>query len=388
MKHFYTDIIVVGAGAAGLMAGAIAGEVGLKTVILERKHKPGRKLLMCGNNRCNLTSNISGNRMLEMFGEPVASFLEPAIAAFSPADLQRWFAANGLKTAVMAGSRVYPQSQKADDVLHFFTDFLRDKGITLAASAPVESVQKQGGGFLVTTNNMQLTSRYVLLATGGVSYPKTGSVGDGQTFAKQLGHEIVPYRPGLIGVELKPEVINGRVGQEEIKVTLTILDEQKQVVGETFGAWEFTKWGLEGSTISNATRIIARQNIKNYSFVLNYPDGHQEEVFPLKTRPIKEAMVTVGGVGLNEINKRTMESKKCAGLYFAGEVMDVDGPTGGYNLQAAFATARLAIADIAGKRGKTLPAIEQPVKKQSAKKQPVKRGGQNKRKHWHKRQNR
>jgi len=177
-----TDLIIIGGGAAGLMAGVAAGELGLKALVLERKHKPGRKLLMCGNARCNLTTNISGERMLQMFGEPVGPFVAPAI--------------------------------------------------------------------------------------------------------------------------------------------------------------------------TDASRIMARRNLKDCILRIRLENGETEEVEPLRTRSIKEAMVTVGGVALDEIDNQTMESKKCPGLYFAGEVLDIDGPTGGYNLQAAFSSARLAVASIGKRCGK------------------------------------
>ena len=206
-----TDLIIIGGGAAGLMAGAAAGELGLKTLGLERKHKPGRKLLMCGNARCNLTTNISEDRMIQMFGDPVGPFLSPALKAFSPSAAQRWFAANGLKTVVKAGNKVYPHTERASDVLNLFTDRLRDGGVSLACSAVVLNVEPLKDGFRVTTDNFVVEGKYLLVATGGVSYPKTGSVGDGQQWAEKLGHGIEPYRPGLIGFEVDPGVIKGRV---------------------------------------------------------------------------------------------------------------------------------------------------------------------------------
>lgn len=354
MNNLHTDLVIIGGGAAGLMAGCAAGEADLRTLILERKHKAGRKLLMCGNNRCNLSSNVSVDRMLEMFGPPSDSFLATAIQAFTPSLLQRWFGGNGLKTAVLTGNRIYPKSENASDVLHFFTDYLRDKEISIAYSSTVTGIKKHGKGFLIQTRNFEVLTRFVLIATGGISYPKTGSVGDGQNFARDLGHSIEPYRPGLVGVELSSDQIGNRAGQETIDVNVQILDADKNVIAETYGAWEFNNWGIEGSTISNATRIISRLNLDRFSLRLLHPNGQKEELFPERIRTIKEAMVTVGGVSLNEINSKTMESTICPGLYFAGEVMDVDGPTGGYNLHAAFATARLAVGNIAQRCGKSI----------------------------------
>lgn len=365
-----TDLIIIGGGAAGLMAGGAAGELGLKALVLERKAKPGRKLLMCGNSRCNLTTNISAERMLQMYGNPVAPFLKPAIEAFTPSILQRWFAANGLKTVTKAGNKVYPHTERAMDVLNLFTDQLRDHNVSLACSTVVQAVEKTKNGFRVITDNFVVESKYVLIATGGISYPKTGSVGDGQDFAKKLGHNITPYLPGLVGYEVDPTVIKGRVGKIVEKVTVDVMAGGK-LHGTTRGVFEIEKWGVGGTALTDASRIIARKNLKNYSLVINLPNGKTEEIRPLKTRPIKEAMITVGGIDLNEIDFQTLESKVCPGLYFAGEVMDVDGPTGGYNLQAAFSTARLAVSNIGkrcGKKGyQPLEAPKVPKKKSASK---------------------
>ena len=362
-----TDIIIIGGGAAGLMAGCAAGELGLRALVLERKHKPGRKLLMCGNARCNLTTNISEGRMLQMFGEPVGAFLETAIREFTPSMLQRWFAASGLRTVVKAGNKVYPHTERASDVLNLFTDQLRDKNISLACSSVVESVERSGGGFRVVTGNFWVESRYVLIATGGISYPKTGSVGDGQKWAKKLGHTIEPYRPGLVGFEVESHVLKSRIGTIYERVVVDILSGGRKIA-ETRGVYEIEKWGIGGTAITDASRILARRRLGDVELRIKLEKGAVEEVRPLRVRPIKEAMVTVGGVTLDEIKSRTQESKVSPGLYFAGEVLDIDGPTGGYNLQAAFSTARLAVGEIGKRCGKGgFRALEKPAKRRARK---------------------
>jgi len=362
-----TDLIIIGGGAAGLMAGAAAGELGLKALVLERKAKPGRKLLMCGNSRCNLTTNISDVRMIQMFGEPVGSFLEPALQAFTPSMSQRWFAANGLKTVVKAGNKVYPHTERAMDVLNLFADLLRDQNVSLACSSVVQALEKTKSGFRVVADNFSVEGKYVLIATGGISYPKTGSVGDGQEWAKRLGHTVTPYRAGLAGYEVDPKVIKGRIGKIYEKVSVEVRSGGK-VLGETRGVFEIEKWGVGGTALTDASRIVARNNLKRYSLKIKFHDGGSEEIRPLNVRSVKEAMVTVGGVALHEINAQTMESRVCSGLYFSGEVMDVDGPTGGYNLQAAFATARLAVSDIGKRCGKKgFQPLEVPAKKRAPK---------------------
>ena len=371
-----SDLIVVGGGAAGLMAGCAAGELGLRTLVLERRHKPGRKLLMCGNARCNLTTNISADRMLQMLGDPVGPFLESAIRAFPPSMLQRWFAASGLPTIVKKGNKVYPHTECAADVLNLFSDLLRRHGVTLACSAVVQSLERVGEGFRVVCNNFEVEAPRVLIATGGVSYPKTGSVGDGQQWARRLGHAVAPYRPGLVGFEVAPEVLRGRVGRIYEQVRVGILSGEKRV-GETRGVFEIEKWGIGGTAITDASRIVARKNLGRVVLEIGFADGKTERIEPLRTRPIKEAMVTVGGVSLDEVDSRTMESKVCPGLFFAGEVLDIDGPTGGYNLQAAFSTARLAVAAIGRQCGKNgFQSLEKtPEKGQGTRKHPPRRGG-------------
>lgn len=368
-----TDLIIIGGGAAGLMAGAAAGEAGLRAIILERCPKAGRKLLMCGNNRCNLTSALPVPQMLSDYGEPLDSFLEPALTAFSPKDLRNWFEKNRLPTKVQPDKRVYPRSERAIDVHRCFTDLLAKHNIGIMLNSPVQGFEALDSGFKVTTHNLELTARYVLVATGGVSYPKTGSVGDGQKMAAALGHKVLPYRPGLAGFNLPNHKL-----RPANDVTLTILSNGKPVA-ETRGALEIEKYGISGPAVINACRIISRKNLKNVSFEIK-AGSKTWTIQPEKPRPLKEAMTTVGGVALGDINPQTMESSKVPGLYFAGEVLDIDGPCGGYNLQAAFSTARLAIQSIAQSAPRKKAPVQQnaprpkkkyPNRKRSGKRRPA-----------------
>ncbi len=411
------NLIIVGAGAAGLMAAACAAERGLRVVLLERKHQPGRKLLMCGNNRCNITRQLDVEPMLADYGQPVADFLRAAIEALPPRELRQWFSQRGLVTQVQPDARVYPRSQKADDVLHLFTDQLRDRRVPVIYNCPVEAIRRTADGLMVACQSLELTAPALLLATGGVSYPKTGSVGDGQNFAKALGHSLVPYRPGLAAFEIDEPwlMAHQECSINDVRVTVTVGEKS---VGESRGNLEVVRQGVAGKAIFDASRLVARHGLNDYRLLLDLcPDiaapalaealrqglaatprrnlpallaerllplpfatdflrhiaqvdaGRPNEAAILKTvsalkgwplrhlrpRPLKEAMVTMGGVALAEIDSATMASTRCPGLYFAGEVMDVDGPTGGYNLHAAFATAQLAVAAIAANLG-TSPA--------------------------------
>jgi len=341
-------LLIVGGGAAGLFGGCLAGERGLGTLILERKHKPGRKLLMCGNGRCNLTKDLPSVQMLRDMGEPMSRFLEPALNALPPSAVQAWFQAHNVPLKKTDDRRVFPRSEQASDVVYALTDALRDTGTALCLNAPVERVERTDGGptrFLVSTAHFSVFAENVLLATGGVSYPKTGSVGDGQKFAKALGHSLKPYRPGLIGFVIAHPWIDRHAGTTfEDAACRVFRNGQKLYEGR--GQLDCETWGIGGAAAYNASRCVARQNLNE--FELEWEVGRDKvRVRSPKTRPLKEAIVTVGGVPLNEVDPATMQSRKCPGLFFAGEVMDIDGPTGGYNLTAAFATAALAVGAVA-----------------------------------------
>jgi len=341
-------LLIIGGGAAGLFAGCLAGERGLGTLILERKHKPGRKLLMCGNGRCNLTKDIPPAQMLGDMGEPMTAFLAPALNALPPAAVQSWFQRHNVPLKKMEDRRIFPRSEQASDVVYALTDALRDTGTALCLNAPVERVERLSDGrdgFHVATAHFSLLATRLLIATGGVSYPKTGSVGDGQKFAKSLGHSLKPYRPGLIGFVIAHPWIDRHAGTTfEDAACRVFRNGQKLYEGR--GQLDCETWGIGGAAAYNASRCVARQNLNE--FELEWEVGRDKvRVRSPKTRPLKEAIVTVGGVPLNEVDPATMQSRKCPGLFFAGEVMDIDGPTGGYNLTAAFATAALAVGAVA-----------------------------------------
>ena len=357
-------LLIIGGGAAGLFGGCLAGERGLGTLILERKHKPGRKLLMCGNGRCNITKDIPPAQMLRDMGEPMTSFLAPAINALPPAAVQAWFQRHNVPLKKMDDRRVFPRSEHASDIVHALTDALRDTGSAICLNAPVEGVERLPDGkglFHVITAHFSVCARHVLLATGGVSYPKTGSVGDGQKFAKALGHSLKPYRPGLIGFTITHPWIRAHAGTTLERVTFRVFSNGRQIY-EGQGQMDCESWGLGGAAAYNASRCIARNNLGD--FEIEWAVGRDiVRVRKPATRPLKEAIVTIGGVPLNEVDPATMESRKCPGLFFAGEVMDIDGPTGGYNLTAAFATAAMAVESIARRSPRV---TTQGVRSQSA----------------------
>lgn len=383
-----TDLVVIGCGAAGLMAAVTAGELGLKCVALERRHRVGLKLLMCGNNRCNISHAFNVEQMLAAYGEPVESFLRSAITQFAPQTLCRWFSRNGLATCIK-NERVYPTTENGDDVLHCFTDRMRDLAVPLMLNCPVVRLEPlDGGGYRVVCEKLSLTARKVLLATGGVSYPKTGSVGDGQRMLTDLGVEVTPLRAGLAGVDVNDNWLQCNDKCEFLNVKATVSDDHG-VFGVTSGNMLCEGGTLRGTAIFDATRLIAHRQPKSFGITLDLipqmgtafadaalkkrgglkslgiPEplvlalerqlpkdsaGQWLKALPLEVkciRPLKEAIVTVGGVALSEVNPQTMELFKLSGIYVTGELLDVDGPTGGFNLHAAFATAHLAVRAIA-----------------------------------------
>lgn len=367
-------LIIIGGGAAGLMAAVTASEYRIPALLLERRHRPGLKLLLCGNNRCNLSHDASASQMLQDYGSPVGEFLKTAVTSFPPDKLRAWFSRAGLPTIVKR-DRIYPKSENADDVLHCFLDLMRERQLPYALNCPVQAISKDERGFTVTTENgLVFQTENLLIATGGFSYPKTGSVGDGQRMAAELHHTIIPPLPGLAGVDCRDPLFDLDDDNEIVDAAVTVLSRGKPVA-RTRGNILCSGNVLRGSAIFDATRAIARQKLDAFSLQLDFcpalptpPSNFQHLPIPRELaaklsrlhipikayelqiegiRPLKEAIVSVGGVSLQEINPDTMESTLVPGLYFAGEVMDIDGPTGGYNLHAAFATARLALASIA-----------------------------------------
>lgn len=347
-ENGYAPLAIIGGGAAGLMGACLAGELGIPTLLLDRKHRLGSKLLMCGNGRCNLSSRLEPAQMLADFGPPLDTFLQPALQAFSPALLMRWFESRGLPLMTTSDGKVFPRSERAPDVVHCFQDQLRQYGVALCMQSPVERIEPlEGGGFCVQTAVFTFNASHVLLTTGGVSYPKTGSVGDGQRMAGALGLRVLPFRPGLVGVEWVDPWMQRNIGKPFKQAAVRVFDGQT-LLGETQGLLEVERWGLGGGCISNATRLLSRASAKHPILEIRHAPGAPIiRIVNVKMRPLKEAMVTVGGVDLTEVSNTTLEASRLPGLFLAGEVLDIDGPTGGYNLTAAFATARLAVQEVA-----------------------------------------
>ncbi|HBJ59374.1 MAG TPA: hypothetical protein DDY72_02715 [Verrucomicrobia bacterium] len=344
LTHKPVELAIVGGGAAGLFAASVAAARRVPCILIERKARPGSKVLMTANGRCNFTKDISAERFLADVG-PCAPFVARAIRECPPRRIIAGFESLRVPVRRMADGRVFPADGKATTIVHAFGDLLRDEGVPLLTNCPVTGIQPVKNGFIVATPNFTLWAKNVLLATGGLSYPKLGSVGDGQNFARALGHAIVPCRPGLIGLETDDPRIVRRAGRRYEEGRARVCSKEGKLLYEYRGEVDCESFGLSGAAVYNAERFIVHENLRDYTLEVWFE--HERLTFAnLKPRPLKEAIVTVGGVDLADVNPDTMESRRVPGLYFAGEVLDIDGPTGGYNLTLAFATARRAVESV------------------------------------------
>ena len=350
LTHRPVKLAIVGGGAAGMFAAAVAAERHIPCVVIERKARLGSKVLMTANGRCNFAKDISPEEFLRDLGEAsCADFVAEAVRECPPRQICRGFQSLGVRTKRMTDGRFFPADEKAATIVHAFGDLLRDEEVPIISNCAVTAIKPLKNGFLVSTKNFTLWAENVLIATGGVSYPKTGSVGDGQNFAKSLGHSIVPYRPGLIGLETRDPKVTRLAGRRFEEGATKVLDASGKAIFEYRGEIDCESFGLSGAAIYNAQRFIEHHERERGIVVEASFNGMTVRVEKINPRPLKEAIVTLGGVDTREIDPHTMQSKIVPGLYFAGEVMDIDGPTGGYNLTLAFATARKAVASIAKK---------------------------------------
>ena len=408
------DVIVIGAGAAGLMAAATAARNGKKVLLMEKMEKAGRKIRISGKGRCNVTNA----RPPEEFKESIrtnADFFEVAFAEFNNKATIRLFERLGVKLDIERGQRVFPHSGKAWDIANALVDYCLDNEVEIAYNTRVNRIltldDKIYGVTYVNKRGFERKeeAENVIIATGGVSYPGTGSTGDGYIFADQVGHTIEEVRPSLTPLRTshpQRKYLDGLL-LKNIQARLIVEDE---VVREEFGEISFSDRGIEGAVALRVSRdaVDALIDEKRVKLVIDMKPALTEEVlqerihreieemqpdeffsellrklvpkhlvmpiahemdvhsknyirkvtdaeinrlvkilkgfvFPITDyAPFEYAVVTAGGVRCDEVNKYTMESLKVKGLYFAGEVLDLDANTGGYNLQIAFSTGRLA----------------------------------------------
>ena len=367
MKHethaMPLKLAIVGGGAAGMFAAAVASERRVPCLLFERKARLGSKVLMTANGRCNFAKDIAPEQFLADLSRGgiaarCAEFVAEAVRECPPRRIVRGFQSLGVRTKTMGDGRVFPADEKAATIVHAFGDLLRDEEVPVATNCPVTAIERIGNGsarLRVVTKNFSVEAENVLLTTGGASYPKTGSVGDGQRFAQALGHSVAPLRPGLIGVETGDPRVVRLAGRRFECGRARVLDADGRVLFEHRGEVDCERFGLSGAAVYNAQRFIehyARENGERGTREVALEVSFERNVVVCRNprpRPLKESIVTIGGVDLSEVDPRTMQSRLVPGLYFAGEVLDIDGPTGGYNLTLAFATARKAVASVGGR---------------------------------------
>ena len=402
-------VIVVGAGAAGLMASGIAAENGHDVLVIERNDRVARKVMITGKGRCNVTNNCT--MINELIGAVPTNgrFLYGAFSRFMPIDTMEFFEDMGVPLKVERGNRVFPESDKAVDIVDALNAFSQDGGAKRIKGRATELIISDGAVKGVRLEDgEEYEADSVIVATGGVSYPLTGSTGDGYELAKQAGHTITELKPSLVPLVCHEGFCSDLQGLSLRNIEISVLDtESYKEVYKDFGEMLFTHYGVSGPVILSASshlkdvtprryeihidlkpaityeqldkriqRDFLENNNKNFINALddllpkklvpvivrltgikpatkvNQITKEQRgrlvnllkdmKVTVMKFRPIEEAIVTSGGVSVKEIDPKTMESKLCKGLFFAGEVIDVDAYTGGFNLQIAFSTGRLA----------------------------------------------
>ena len=397
------DGIIIGGGPAGMFAAITAAEQGKKVLLLERNDRLGKKLLITGKGRCNVTNDCSAEDILKNVPRN-GKFLFSAMNAFPPQRIMDFFNENGCELKTERGNRVFPVSDRSQSVLECLQKVMRNKGVTTRTARVKELMVENGQVVGVRTDREEIRSSWVILATGGVSYPATGSTGDGYAMAKAVGHTIVEPQGSLVPLETAGNDCQDMQGLSLRNVGVKLLNAKGKVLYKDFGELLFTHFGVSGPTVLSASchlkgegcRLVidmkpaldeAKLNDRILRDLEMYQNRAMEnaltdllprsmipvvlrrleidpamqansltkqkrraliellKAFPVEItgrRPVAEAIITSGGVKCGEIDPKTMESKKIPGLYFAGEIIDCDAYTGGFNLQIAWATAYAA----------------------------------------------
>ena len=403
-----SNVIVVGGGAAGMMAAVFAARNGQNVQLLEKNEKLGKKLFITGKGRCNITNAAD---IEDLFTAVISNpkFLYSGFYSFTNQQVIDFFEELGVKTKIERGERVFPVSDHSSDVIAAFSRELKSLGVSVSLHTEVRELlceQDKVCGVLLT-NGKKMKADAVIVATGGISYPSTGSTGDGYRFAKETGHRVTELLPSLVPMEVRQWYAKELQGLSLRNIEIRITDGKKKLY-EEFGEMLFTHYGVTGPVILSASSVVGKTLRKKEltlhidlkpalseeqldkrilrEFDANHNKQYKNSIdslFPAKLKPVmielseiepekkvneitkeerqrlvhlikdftmtltglrsyKEAIITKGGVSVKEIDPGTMESKKMKGLYFAGEVLDLDAVTGGYNLQIAWSTGYLA----------------------------------------------
>ncbi|MBC5737908.1 NAD(P)/FAD-dependent oxidoreductase [Lawsonibacter faecis] len=400
------DIIVIGGGAAGCLAALTAARQGACVTLLERNQKLGRKLYITGKGRCNVTNDCGADEVLKNVPHN-SRFLTSAVTRFPPSAVKELFAGLGVPLKTERGGRVFPASDRAADIIDALLMGLRRAGVNIAQER-AEALLTEGGAVTgVTTERGRFPCKAVILATGGVSYPLTGSTGDGYRIAEALGHTVIPPRPSLVPLVAEQDFCAAMQGLSLKNVSVKVQNSRNKVVFQEQGEMLFTHFGLSGPLILSASAHMRDFDKERYSVFIDMKPALDEKTLDARLlrdfsenpnrdlhnvldalvprlmspvlaelsgipgetkvnsvtreqrrrllellkglrvdirgpRPVEEAIISSGGVKVTEVDPKTMGSKLVSGLYFAGELLDVDAYTGGFNLQIAWATGRAA----------------------------------------------
>lgn len=404
------DVVVIGAGPAGMMAAFRAAKKGARVALVDKKEEPGKKLLMAGGGRCNVTQDENNIVELSQKYGRNGRFLLSALDAFRPSKFREFLADRGVETKVEKHGKVYPASDKAQDVLNALTGALRENGITFLYKSHVDDfILEDGRISKIKLRKRELFPKNVIIATGGMSYPSTGSMGDGYVWAEKMGHKIIEPKPVLVPMKTKEDWVGELQGVSLSNVSLNVYQNGKKKNSNT-GDMIFTHFGISGPLVLNTSKEISNLTKEDFSpiklavdfkphlsfeqldetvrndleknadknlsnclqnlltpklldFLLRYSgldtEKHAAKISRKERHKLvnlfknlemnldelfgfERAMVTSGGVSIKDIDSKTMRSKKIENLFFAGEIIDIDGPTGGYNLQACWSTGFLA----------------------------------------------
>ena len=405
-------VVIIGAGPAGMTAAYSASQNGIDVVLVEKNERVGRKLLITGKGRCNITNNCEVEELIANVNTN-GKFLYSAFYTFTNDAVMEMFESLGVRLKTERGNRVFPESDRAMDVVDAMARLIKRKNIKLVTGKTVKDIKEKNGKVesVVLSDGKEIKADAVIIATGGASYQRTGSTGDGYRLAEKLGHKITPLKPSLIGLEIQEDFVSKLKGLSLRNVAINVYGKKNKKIYDDFGEMEFTDYGVDGPIIKSASCIMRDLSKESYKISLDLKPALDHEkldkrvqrdfqkyinkrfenslsdLLPSKMipvvvelsgidpatpvnsitkeerrnlvdtikniemhvkryRPMEEAIVTSGGVKTSEINSSTMESKLVEGLYFAGEVIDVDAYTGGFNLQIAFSTGYLAGSNI------------------------------------------
>lgn len=400
---------IIGAGPSGIIAAGVAGSRGKDVTLIEKNDRIGKKLFITGKGRCNITNNAPIEEFFDMVMKN-KNFLYSSFYSYTNKDIISLLERYGVKTKVERGNRVFPASDKSSDVIRAFEKFLIDNNVKLMLNSKVDYVYMEDSKFIVVISKDKYVFDKLLIATGGMSYPRTGSTGDGYRFAKSFGHTITKLVPSLVPVEVEEDWIKELQGLSLKNVSLKAFVGDKKIY-EDFGEMLFTHYGMSGPIVLSMSNYLHNHLNHKIKFFIDFKPALEDKKldnriirdfqensnkqiknglddllpkkvipviirlaglnpektinqitkeerlklvnniknFPLtfkSLRPIEEAIITSGGVNVKEINPSTMESKIVPGLFFSGEVIDVDALTGGFNLQIAYSTGYLAGSNI------------------------------------------